>query len=124
MPRNDQIIRQHYRLRALESPRGKTLQELTRAIPADYTRHARTARRDLEALEASGVPLITVHVQEQTRWRFMDGYRNPRLLNAPAHTGAVTPDVTMQQTAGRMEEGQLFENTLEIRPREKVPALT
>jgi predicted DNA-binding transcriptional regulator YafY len=86
MPRNDQIIRQHYLLRALENPHGKTLQELTRAIPADYTRHARTVRRDLEALEASGVPLITEQVQGQTRWRFMDGYRNARLLNAPAQT--------------------------------------
>jgi predicted DNA-binding transcriptional regulator YafY len=76
MPRNDQIIRQHYLLRALENPHGKTLQELTRAIPADYTRHARTVRRDLEALEASGVPLVTEQVQGQTRWRFMDGYRN------------------------------------------------
>jgi hypothetical protein len=86
MPRNDHIIRHHYRLRALESPRGKTLQELTRAIPADYTRHARTARRALEALEASEVLLITEQVQEQTRWRFMDGYRTARLLNPPPQT--------------------------------------
>jgi predicted DNA-binding transcriptional regulator YafY len=68
------------------SVRQNPLQELTRAIPADYTRHARTMPRDLEALEASGVPLVTEHVQGQTRWRFMDGYRNARLLNAPAQT--------------------------------------
>jgi hypothetical protein len=48
----------------------------------------------------------------------------PTLESTPTNTGGVTPDVTIQQTARRIEEGQLLENTLEIRPREKVPALT
>jgi predicted DNA-binding transcriptional regulator YafY len=80
MPRNDQIIRQWHLLRALESPRSKTLQELSNALPRDYARHERTVRRDLEALEASGVPLITEKINGQVRWRFMDGYRNTLAL--------------------------------------------
>lgn len=76
MPRNDQIIRQWHLLRELESPRGKTLQELSKALPKDYARHERTLRRDLEVLEASGVPLITEKINGQVRWRFIDGYRN------------------------------------------------
>lgn len=80
MPRNDQIIRQWHLLRELESPRGKTLKELVNALPRDDSRHERTVRRDLEALEASGVPLITEKVNGQVRWRFMDGYRNTMAL--------------------------------------------
>ena len=76
MPRNDQIIRQWHLLRELESPRGKTLKELVNALPRDDPRHERTVRRDLEVLEASGIPLITEKVYGHVRWRFMDGYRN------------------------------------------------
>ena len=76
MPRNDQIIRQWHLLREMESPSGKTLKELVNALPQDYARHERTLRRDLEALEASGVPLITEKTNGQVRWRCMDGYRN------------------------------------------------
>ncbi len=54
MPRNDQVTRQWHVLRLLESPRGVTLDELPKRLPADYTRHARTVRRDLEALESAG----------------------------------------------------------------------
>ena len=67
-------------MRLLESPRGKTLSELATALPQDYARHERTLRRDLEALEASGVPLITEKINGQVRWRFMDGYRNTLAL--------------------------------------------
>jgi predicted DNA-binding transcriptional regulator YafY len=80
MPRNDQMIRQLHLLRELESLRGKTLRELTSALPKDYARHERTVRRDLEALEAAGFPLITETINGQTRWRFIDGYRNTLAL--------------------------------------------
>ena len=75
MPRNDQIIRQWYLMRQLESRTGKTLCELASALPKDYARHERTIRRDLDALEASGTPLITETIHGHTRWRIMDGYR-------------------------------------------------
>jgi predicted DNA-binding transcriptional regulator YafY len=80
MPRNDQMIRQWQLMRLLESPRGKTLKELVNALPRDVPRHERTVRRDLEALEASGAPLITEKINGQVRWRFIDGYRNTLAL--------------------------------------------
>ena len=76
MPRNDQLIRQWHILRELEHARGKTLQELREALPHDNSKHERTVRRDLAALEEAGFPLVTEKVQGQVRWRFIDGYRN------------------------------------------------
>lgn len=75
MPRNDQITRQWLLLQKLEGSRGATLQELGTALPEDYSRHPRTIRRDLEALEAAHIPLITERRNGETRWRLMDGYR-------------------------------------------------
>jgi hypothetical protein len=49
MSRNDQVIRQWFLLRRLESARGATLEEPIRSLPEDYACHPRTVRRDLEA---------------------------------------------------------------------------
>ncbi|MDR4482177.1 MAG: WYL domain-containing protein [Nitrospirales bacterium] len=76
MPRHDQILRQWHLLRILEQAKGKTIKELAEALPKDYASHERTVRRDLEVLEASGIPLITEKIYGQVRWRFIDGYRN------------------------------------------------
>lgn len=75
MPRNDQVTRQWLLLQKLETSRGATLQELSASLPEDLSRHPRTIRRDLEALEAAHIPLITERNNGQTRWRLMDGYR-------------------------------------------------
>ncbi len=75
MPRNDRITRQWLLLPKLEDSRGATLQELAASLPEDYSRHPRTIRRDLEALEAAHIPLVTERRNGQTRWRLMDGYR-------------------------------------------------
>ena len=75
MSRNDQVIRQWHLLRQLESSRGVTLQELAGSLPDDYSKHLRTLRRDLEALEAVGFPLVTERVNGQTRWRLIEGFR-------------------------------------------------
>jgi len=57
MPRNDQVTRQWHLIRHLEAAtRGATLPELAAALPPELTRHHRTIRRDLEALEAAGFP--------------------------------------------------------------------
>ena len=80
MPRNDQLIRLCHLTWQLESRTGKTLRELASALPRDYARHERTIRRDLEALEASGIPLVTETSHGQVRWRIMDGYRNTMAL--------------------------------------------
>ncbi len=57
MPRNDQVTRQWYLLRELESGKGLTLQEMRHLLPEEIQRHQRTLRRDLETLEAAGFPI-------------------------------------------------------------------
>lgn len=90
MSRNDQVIRQWHLLRLLESPGGVTLDELKARLPADYARHLRTIRRDLEALEASGFPLINERVDGQVRWRLMEGARQgPALSFSPTELMAL-----------------------------------
>jgi len=76
MPRNDQITRQWHLLRQLEDSLGRNLQELVDNVPDDYPKNARTVRRDLEALEAVGFPLVTERHNGQTRWRLMEGFRD------------------------------------------------
>ncbi|MBI3300466.1 MAG: WYL domain-containing transcriptional regulator [Deltaproteobacteria bacterium] len=90
MSRNDQVTRQWLPLQKLESARGATLQELAAALPEDFSRHPRTIRRDLEALEAACFPLLTERVAGQTRWRLMDGYhRVPPLVFSPTELMAL-----------------------------------
>ncbi|HXK27838.1 MAG TPA: WYL domain-containing protein [Candidatus Binatia bacterium] len=76
MPRNDQGIRQWILLRRLEASAGVSLEELLQFVPEDYPKNSRTIRRDLEALEAAGYPLVTDRVNGQTRWRLMEGFSN------------------------------------------------
>jgi predicted DNA-binding transcriptional regulator YafY len=90
MPRNDQVIRQWHLLRLLESPRGVTIDEIVERLPADYPRHARTVRRDLEALEAGGFPLLNDRIDGRVRWRLMDGFRQaPALSFSPTELMAL-----------------------------------
>ena len=90
MSRNDQVTRQLLLLQKLERARsGLTIQELTAALPEDYSRHVRTIRRDLEAL-ASIYPLVTDKHGGQTYWRLMDGYRQvPPLALLPTELMAL-----------------------------------
>lgn len=74
MPRNAQVVRQWFLLERLERSKGATLDELVESLPPDSSRHARTVRRDLEALEAR-FPLVTERRGRKTTWRLMDGYR-------------------------------------------------
>lgn len=54
MARNRQVVRQWQIVRQIEGRRGATLHELAEAL--DVT--TRTIRRDLEALEGAGFPLV------------------------------------------------------------------
>jgi predicted DNA-binding transcriptional regulator YafY len=63
-------------LRRLENSHGLTLPELVEAVPEDYPKNARTVRRDLEALEAVGFPLVTERHNGQTHWRLIEGFRD------------------------------------------------
>ncbi|HEV8722178.1 MAG TPA: WYL domain-containing protein [Candidatus Binatia bacterium] len=76
MPRNDQITRQWYLLRQLEGSQGRSLRELVDNVPDDYPKNVRTVRRDLEALEAVGFPLVVERRNGHTRWRLIEGFRN------------------------------------------------
>jgi predicted DNA-binding transcriptional regulator YafY len=90
MPRNDQIIRQWHVLRLLESSSGLTMQEMADRLPAEYLRHHRTVRRDLEALEAVGFPLVNERVDGQVRWRLMDGFHKiPAMSFSPTELMAL-----------------------------------
>jgi predicted DNA-binding transcriptional regulator YafY len=76
MPRNDQITRQWHLLRRLEGSTGLTPRGLVESVPEDYPKNARTVRRDLEALEAVGFPIVTDRQNGQTRWKLMDGFHD------------------------------------------------
>lgn len=89
MPRNDQVMRQWHLLRLLESSRGVTLDEIEDRLPADYPRHGRTIRRDLEAL-ATIFPILNERSDGRVRWRLMDGARQvPALSFSPTELMAL-----------------------------------
>jgi predicted DNA-binding transcriptional regulator YafY len=90
MPRNDQVTRQWYLLRKLEGSRGATIQELAESLPDDYPKHLRTIRRDLDALQGVGFPLLTERVDGRVRWRLMEGFRRiPALAFSPTELMAL-----------------------------------
>lgn len=91
MPRNDQVTRQWHLLQCLGAAKhGLTLDQLVEAIPSDLTRHPRTVRRDLAALEASHFPLLTERVHGEVRWRLLDGFKNiPALRLSPTELMAL-----------------------------------
>jgi predicted DNA-binding transcriptional regulator YafY len=66
------------------------MHEMVDRLPADYLRHHRTVRRDLEALEAVGFPLINERVDGQVRWRLMDGFHKiPAMSFSPTELMAL-----------------------------------
>jgi predicted DNA-binding transcriptional regulator YafY len=85
MPRNDQMIRQWHLLRHLEASRyGATLTELGDALPPECGCHPRTLRRDLEALEAAGFPLLTDRRDGHVVWKLLEGFSRVPALNFSA----------------------------------------
>lgn len=92
MPRNDQAIRQLIVLKKLESSRqGLTLEQLAEGLDPSTTRHPRTLRRDLEAIESAGYPLLTERVDGRTRWKLLEGAPHaPTLCLSPTELMALT----------------------------------
>jgi predicted DNA-binding transcriptional regulator YafY len=92
MPRNDQVVRQLLVLQQLEAARqGVTLDQLANALPPELSRHHRTLRRDLAAIEMANFPIVTERVDGQVRWRLMEGFRNvPALRLSPTELMALT----------------------------------
>ena len=92
MPRNDQVTRQWHLIRHLEAAtRGATLPELAAALPAEFVRHPRTIRRDLDALESAGFPLLTAQRGGRVVWKLIEGFhRVPALAFSPTELMALT----------------------------------
>ena len=92
MARNDQAVRLLVVLKQLEASRqGLTLEQLAESLAPGSTRHPRTLRRDLAALEEAGYPLVTERINGQTCWRLMEGFRNvPGLRFSPSELMALT----------------------------------
>ena len=92
MPRNDQAVRQLIVLKKLESSRlGLTLEQLAEGLDPSATRHPRTLRRDLDAIESAGWPLLTERIDGRTRWKLLDGARHaPALRLSPTELMALT----------------------------------
>lgn len=92
MPRNDQAVRQLIVLKKLESSRqGLTLEQLAQALDPSAARHPRTLRRDLDAIESAGYPLLTERVDGRVRWKLLDGARSaPALRLSPTELMALT----------------------------------
>jgi len=90
MPRNDPVMRKWLVVQRLETARrGLTLDELVGSLPPEYPRHARTLRRDLDALGSIGVPILNERVDGKVLWRLMDGFRNLPLAFSPTELMAL-----------------------------------
>ena len=91
MPRNDQAVRQHIVLMKLGSSRhGLTLEQLADGLDPSLSRHPRTLRRDLDAIESAGWPLLTERIDGCTRWKLLDCVRNaPALRLSPTELMAL-----------------------------------
>ena len=85
MPRNDQAIRQLVILNKLEASRhGLTLNQLAEAIDPAATRHPRTLRRDLAAIESARWSLFVarsnlVHINSSEAFCWINAIRRPNL---------------------------------------------
>lgn len=73
MARNEQLIRQHKILQVLERRRfGATLDELRDSIVDELgltSLHPRSIRRDIDALTAAGLPIVTEDTQRGKIWK-------------------------------------------------------
>jgi predicted DNA-binding transcriptional regulator YafY len=76
MARYDQATRQLFFLARIEASRfGVTLKELAATLPEDYSRHPRTVRRDLEAMELH-YPVYATRQNGRTVWKLVEGYQS------------------------------------------------
>jgi predicted DNA-binding transcriptional regulator YafY len=71
--RNEQLIRQHKIIQILERRRyGASLEELRNAVVEELglsTLHVRSIRRDIEALQAAGMAIVTEETQSGKVWK-------------------------------------------------------
>lgn len=86
MARNEQLIRQHKILQILERYRfGRTLPEIRDDVVDELgltSLHERSVRRDLEALQAAGLDIITDSVARGRIWKLGPGVRSVPKITA------------------------------------------
>jgi len=94
MARNAQLIRQHRLLQILEAYRfGRTLEELREELVEVLgigSLHARSVRRDLEALQAAGIDIDMSESARGTIWKF-----GPRARSAVKITASATELISL-----------------------------
>ena len=88
MARNDQLIRQHRLLQVLERTRfGYTLSELRDSLLEELglgSLHTRTLRRDIEALQAAGIDVVSREMDRGRVWLLGDSSQTAYQINATA----------------------------------------
>ena len=88
MARNEQLIRQHKLLQALERSRfGSTLTELRDSLVEDLglsSLHTRTLRRDIEALQAAGIDIVNEDLQRGKVWKLGPNAKHAYTITATA----------------------------------------
>jgi len=86
--RNEQLIRQHKLLQALERVRfGSTLAELRDSLVEDLglsSLHTRTLRRDIEALQSAGIDIVTEDLQRGKVWKLGPNAKHAYTITATA----------------------------------------
>lgn len=88
MARNEQLIRQHKLLQILERTRfGYSLLELRDALRDELgltSLHTRTLRRDIDALQAAGLDVISLELERGKVWKLGDNAQTAYQINATA----------------------------------------
>src|SRR5262245_21925126 len=88
MARNEQLIRQHKILQILERYRfGRTLDEIRDDLVNELglgSLHSRSARRDLEALQAAGIDVASQDSPRGRIWKLGPGVRSVHKITASA----------------------------------------
>ena len=88
MARNEQLIRQHRLLQILERTRfGYTLLELRDALRDELgltSLHTRTIRRDIDALQAAGLDIVSLELDRGRVWKLGETTRTAYQINATA----------------------------------------
>ena len=88
MARNEQLIRQHRLLQILERTRfGYTLLELRDALTDELgltSLHTRTLRRDIDALQAAGLDVVSLELDRGKVWKLNDNTQTAYQINATA----------------------------------------
>jgi len=86
--RNEQLIRQHKLLQALERTRfGSTLRELRDSLIEDLglsSLHTRTLRRDIEALQSAGIDIVNEELQRGKVWKLGPNAKHAYTITATA----------------------------------------